>query len=90
MKTVLSIVSILVVVSLFYVERGHEIKPSQYEIDSQIKALKRIQNEMKISDPVTREREIRYIQDQLDSLMSGSPYDRDEIGSEITIETAKP
>ena len=49
-----------------------------------------LQNEMKISDPVTREREIRYIQDQLDSLMSGSPYDRDEIGSEITIETAKP
>jgi len=75
---------------LVYVERGHDIEPSQYEISTQIRAFRRIQNEMKISDPVTREREIRYIQDQLDSLMSGSPYDRDEIGSEITIETAKP
>lgn len=90
MKTFLSIVSISVVAALLYVESGHDIKPSQWHVENQIKALKRIQNEMKVSDPIVRDRESRYIQDKIDSLISGSSYDRDEIGPEILIEITKP
>lgn len=78
--------SILVIGFLFY---DNEPKPSRWHIDRQIKALKKIQEEMNISDPVIRERETRYIQEQIDSLMSGASYERDEIGPEILVEKTK-
>lgn len=90
MRIFLSIVSISVVAALLYVESGHDIKPSQWHVENQIKALERIKNEMKVSNPVVRDRELRHIQDQIDSLSSGFYYDRDEIGPEILVEIAKP
>lgn len=87
MRFLLFLSSILVIGFLFYDD--NEAKPSRWHIDRQIKALKRIQEEMNISDPVIRERETRYIQEQIDSLMSGSSYERDEIGPEILVEKTK-
>lgn len=84
MRTTLSLVMLVVAVLIF---SGGEDRDSSPQINSdRVAVLRRIQSEMVISDPVVRERESRYIQDEIDSLISGVEYNRPEIGPEILLE----
>lgn len=85
MKTTLTILSIILVSALIYIESpSHQPMTESYKM-MRIKALTKIRNEMVIKHDQSRENEIRYIEDMISSIENEIEIQRDEIGEELTL-----